>query len=177
MRSMVPGQLIDALPSIGVATMRFNFRGMGASTGAFDGGIGEQLDVLAAIEQMSELTEGLPLALCGSSFGADTALSVADERVSGWCAMAPPLRDKKLERMVATGASDRPKLLIVAERDNFRLPDSVREVTSHWRNTEIATISGADHFFIGKIESVVERCCGFVQTLTETHNSSQAPAL
>ncbi|HEY4408629.1 MAG TPA: hypothetical protein VGO87_02015 [Acidimicrobiia bacterium] len=35
---------------------------------------------------------GLPLRLVGYSFGADIALSVGDERVTGWAAVAPPLR-------------------------------------------------------------------------------------
>lgn len=165
MRSMVPGELIKTLPAMGVATLRFNFRGVGQSTGGFADGIGEQLDIRAAIDQMSAITEGLPLALCGSSFGADTALCVADDRLAGWCAMAPPLREKKLDRMMAVAADPRPKLLVIAERDNFRGPDSVRAVAQTWNNTSIEVVGGADHFFIGRIHEVLDACHAFVGSL------------
>src|SRR5581483_11002385 len=101
MRSIVPGALIEALPRAGVAALRFNFRGVEGSEGAYDEGRGEQLDVIAAIDALSEIAEGLPLVLAGWSFGADTSLAVGDERVDGWAAIAPPLRVVKLDDMVA----------------------------------------------------------------------------
>lgn len=165
MRSMVPGELIDALPALGIATLRFNFRGMGNSAGEFEDGTGERLDAIAAIGVLSEITEGLPLVLCGSSFGADTALSVDDERVAGWCAMAPPLRDEKLSRMEVVAADPRPKHLVVPERDQFRNPDAARAVTAHWNNTSIETIAGADHFYVGRLHLAIEACCRFVERL------------
>lgn len=166
MRSMVPGELIKSLPPVGCATLRFNFRGMGASEGSFEDGIGERIDTIAAVDLLHEAVEGLPIVLCGSSFGADTALTVEDERVAGWCAMAPPLRDHHLEAMHAVAADRRPKLLIVAERDQIRSADAVSQITSTWTNTEVVVVPGADHFFVGKIERVIERCTQFVQSFS-----------
>ncbi len=166
MRSMVPGLLARALPLQGVATLRFNFRGAGTSDppsrSTDPEEPGEQIDVKAAVDRLYAIAEGLPLVLCGSSFGADTALCVADHRIAAWCAMAPPLRDAKLPMMVDAGVSDRAKLLVVAERDQFRLPQDVLRVTEHWHNTEVLTISGADHFFVGRTDQVIEACGAFV---------------
>ncbi|MEL7208529.1 MAG: alpha/beta hydrolase, partial [Actinomycetota bacterium] len=68
--------LFQALPATGVATLRFNFRGTNGSEGRHDQGRGEQLDVVAGIETVSERHPGLPLLLAGYSFGADLALAV-----------------------------------------------------------------------------------------------------
>ena len=158
MRSMVPGELIEHLPALGMATLRFNFRGMGNSEGEFEDGVGERLDTFAAIKTLHEVVEGLPLVLFGSSFGADTALTVDDPNLSGWCALAPPIRDYRLDAMQEVAVDPKPKLLIVAERDKYRDPENVAEVTRSWSNTRIATIPGADHFFVGRIDKVIETC-------------------
>jgi len=165
MRSMVPGELIEALPALGVATLRFNFRGMGASEGSFEDGVGERLDVIAAIGALHDVAEGLPLAVVGSSFGADTALTVDDARVSAWCACAPPLRQERLPDMTSVARDERPKTLVVAERDQYRRPDDVAEVTSAWVNTRIETIPGADHFFVGRVHLVVAAVEQFMLSL------------
>jgi alpha/beta superfamily hydrolase len=166
MRSMVPGELIHELPARNIATLRFNFRGMGASEGAFEDGAGEQLDIISAIDVLHELVEGLPLIVCGSSFGADTALSVADPRITAWCALAPPLREEKLSRMAAAGSDPRPKHLIIAERDQYRMPDNVLEVTSSWQSTTMDVVPGADHFFVGRLHIAIEMACRFVTSFT-----------
>jgi alpha/beta superfamily hydrolase len=153
MRSIVPGVLFDALPAAGVAVLRFNFRGVGRSEGAHDFGTGEQSDIVAAIDALHPITEGLPLVLAGWSFGADTSLAVDDARLSGWCAMAPPLRVIPLDRMVAA-TDPRPKLIVVPERDRFRTPDEVREMTQDWVSTRIEAIAGTDHFFLGRTDQL-----------------------
>jgi alpha/beta superfamily hydrolase len=166
MRSMVPGELIHELPDRNIATLRFNFRGMGNSQGSFDDGDKERLDVIAAIEVLHELVEGLPLIVCGSSFGADTALSVDDSRISAWCALAPPLRDEKLSLMESVAHDARPKRLIIAERDQYRVPDNIEEVTAGWNNTSMDVVPGADHFFVGRLHIAIEMCCNFVTSFT-----------
>ena len=53
MRSIVIGALFDALPRIGITCLRFNFRGVERSEGAYGEGHGEQLDAQAAIAALS----------------------------------------------------------------------------------------------------------------------------
>jgi alpha/beta superfamily hydrolase len=165
MRSIVPGTLFAALPEAGVAALRFNFRGVEGSEGEHDEGVGERKDVVAAIDALGPITEGLPLALAGWSFGADTSFAVGDERVAGWCAMAPPLRVVKMEDMVAA-RDPRPKLLVVPEHDQYRPPDSAREATADWVNTDLEVVAGADHFFVGRVDRVPPLCLDFLRALT-----------
>jgi alpha/beta superfamily hydrolase len=163
MRSIVPGALFSALPAAGVIALRFNFRGVEGSEGTHDDGHAERNDVVAAIDAVWAIAEGLPLMLAGWSFGADTSLTVDDERASGWLAVAPPLR--RPEDMAAVAASDRPKLLAVPEHDQYRDPDSAREVVAGWNATELRVVKGADHFLVGRVDRVAEWAVEFAKAL------------
>lgn len=83
----VVDRIFRTLATAGMTVLRFDFRRTG------DGSSGEQQDVLAGVQEVARhLEPAQPLWLVGYSFGADIALSVGDERVAGWVAVAPPLR-------------------------------------------------------------------------------------
>ncbi len=67
MDNKVVQTLARALVQNGWVTIRFNFRGVGASQGQHDNGVGEAQDLLHLVAQWAP--EG-PLALAGFSFGA-----------------------------------------------------------------------------------------------------------
>jgi alpha/beta superfamily hydrolase len=102
--------------------------------------------------------------LAGWSFGADVSLSITDERVAGWCVIAPPLRILRADELLAA-TDPRPKRLIVPENDQFRGPDSVRAFTEDWVNTEVVVIAGGDHFLAGRTALVDGHIAGFLGAL------------
>lgn len=77
MTNKVAHYLAKSMNELGAPALRFNFRGVGKSQGEFDNAIGEQKDLLAAIDIMHELFPGHILWLAGFSFGAYVALSTA----------------------------------------------------------------------------------------------------
>jgi len=81
------------LARIGCAVLRFNFRGVGRSEGAFDQGEGEKEDFKAALDYMAARYPDVPLWSAGFSFGAWVALEVGamDDRVSALIGIAPPV--------------------------------------------------------------------------------------
>jgi alpha/beta superfamily hydrolase len=161
MRSLVTSELFGALPGRGLSVLRFNFRGVGASEGAYGGGVDERADVVAALD--AQAGEAPLLVLAGWSFGADVALAVTDERLAGWFLVAPPLRTGD----AFPAASDpRPKWFTIPERDQFRPPDGVREVTDGWVNVDIGVVPGADHFLVGRTQAAVDRLDRFVDALS-----------
>ena len=164
MRSIVTGALFEALPAAGVAALRFNFRGVGGSTGAFDEGRGERNDIRAAVEALAGIAEGLPLLLSGWSFGADTSLAVDDPRLAGWAPVAPPLRFVD-PAGVAAATDPRPKLVVLAEHDQFRDPESAAALVGGWPAARVHVVAGADHFFVGRTERVAELVLGFLREL------------
>ena len=68
-------QAAKALPRIGVAALRFNFRGVGRSAGTFDSGQGEKDDFKAAIDFVAARFPGLPVWAAGMSFGSWVAMT------------------------------------------------------------------------------------------------------
>ena len=69
-------QAAKAMPRIGVAALRFNFRGVGRSAGTFDSGAGEKADFTAALDFVAARFPGLPIWAAGMSFGSWIAMTV-----------------------------------------------------------------------------------------------------
>ena len=84
----------QALADVKVAALRFNFRGVGTSTGSYGGGIGEKDDVLFSLDWLEERHPELPLVAGGFSFGSMVALSAAadDPRVVALFGIGLPVR-------------------------------------------------------------------------------------
>ncbi len=136
---------------LGLATLRFNFRGVGSSTGAHGGGVAERDDVKAALARMrSVVPPGGPIGLLGYSFGAWVSARVAAEAGAGLplCLVAPPLGMLDWTTLPPARAD----LLVVAgSRDSYcPLPDLER-FTARLAGARRAVIEGADHFFFGKL--------------------------
>jgi alpha/beta superfamily hydrolase len=161
MRSLVISALFEGLPARGYACLRFNFRGVEHSEGAWDEGRSELLDLRAALDAAKESRVG-PLVVIGWSFGGDMALAVDDPALAGWIGIAPPLRFRGASDYAAVGADARPKLLILGANDEFRAPADVAHDVRAWNNTRVEVIAGASHFFVGRTDRVVDLAADFV---------------
>lgn len=174
MRSVVIGALFEGLTGAGVACLRFNFRGVEGSGGEYDAGDSERLDAAAALAHLAgEVPPGTRMHMAGWSFGADVALSVRDDRHAGWFVVAPPL--SYATDADATGADPRPKLVVLAQHDQFRDPGEVRSEVAGWRNTRAELVGGADHFFIGRGDRLVEIARDWIGTAEAGSDAGTAP--
>jgi alpha/beta superfamily hydrolase len=164
MRSIVISALFAALPALGVTCLRFDFRGVEASEGTFDGGDRERYDARAAVDALYDrLPDGVPLVLAGWSFGADVALSVHDAAVRAWLAIACPLRFG--HALDALEQDLRPKWIVLAEHDEVRPPEAVQREVERWPNATVDVVGGASHFFVGRTDRLVELAAGHVDAL------------
>ncbi len=161
MYTPVPAGFFRSLDGLGAAGLRFNFRGVGASTGTHDEGGAERLDVAAALEHLAKAAPGVPIILAGWSFGADVSLTCVDERVAGWFLAAPPLRVVDPSEMAAQSVAA-PKLLAVGENDQFNNPEAAAATVAEWQNTTVEIIPGADHFFGPQLPVLVDKFNAFV---------------
>lgn len=91
MHNKVVTMVERSLRELGLCTVRFNFRGVGASTGEYDDGRGETLDLLAVGEWVREQRPHDVLWLAGFSFGAYVALLAARHLpIQQMISVAPP---------------------------------------------------------------------------------------
>ncbi len=149
MSNKVVQTLARAFVQTGWRAVRFNFRGVGASEGAYDEGRGEAADMLEVIRQQAP--EG-PLALAGFSFGA----FVTSHAVAG---IAPRQPDKIV--LVGTAASrfavaplapelHERTLVLHGEQDDTVALSSVMD----WARSQclpVTVIPGVEHFFHGQL--------------------------
>lgn len=164
MQSLVVSELFRQLPDHGLACLRFDFRGVGRSTGAFGHGVAERLDVQAALDALLDGPARGPVFVVGWSFGADLALSCLDPRVGGWVGIALPLH--WLADAAAVGHDPRPKLLLLAEHDEFRPAAEVLDAVADWTATETEVVTGASHFFVGRTDGLVRSITAWTDTRT-----------
>jgi len=145
-----------ALQQAGYATLRFNFRGVGASTGVYGGGAGEIEDARNAVRYLREHGGGARITLAGYSFGALVGLQagMAMEEVDRLIAVAPPLAFADLAFL---SQCEKEKLFIVGERDQFCSPAKLREALARIAEPKtLRIVPGADHFFAGHERSVAD---------------------
>ncbi|MDH4064184.1 MAG: alpha/beta hydrolase [Acidobacteriota bacterium] len=145
-----------ALTGIGVAALRFNFRGVGLSAGSFDEGMGEQEDFRAALDFAAARVPTLPILAAGMSFGSWVAMTVgaADRRVALLLAIAAPANRYDYK---ALHTSITPTFFIHGEEDEVTPLRFVRKLYGEVpAPKELVVIEGADHVFDGKASLVAE---------------------
>jgi uncharacterized protein len=156
MHTKVVYQTAKALSRIGCAVLRLNFRGAGASAGAFSNGPGEQDDFRAALDFMAARYPGARMWAGGMSFGAWVGLTVGveDPRVSTLIGIAPPLSRYDFE---AVARSTKPKFFLQGERDEVCPLATMREFYARAAEPkELVVIDAADHLFDGKVGEVAD---------------------
>ncbi len=147
-----------ALARIGAAVLRFNFRGVGRSAGAWDEGRGEAADFNAALDYMGKHCPGLPLWAAGFSFGSWIALEqgAADDRVKVLIGIAPPVENRGYT-FPNTLESTKPKFLIQGEEDEICPIGPLRKFYGQLKEPkELVVIPDANHLFEGKTLEVGE---------------------
>ena len=163
MHTKVVFRATKALAGIGCAVLRFNFRGVGGSEGAWDEGPGELADYRAALDAMASLYPDTELWTAGFSFGSYVAMTVGatDDRVRLLLGIAPPV-DRYDFSAVLT--SPKPKFLIQAERDELCPLKRAYEFYSQLSEPkELVVIDGADHLFDGKVSEVADAVVDLLQ--------------
>lgn len=149
-------QSAKALARIGTATLRFNFRGAGASAGSHDGGPGEIDDYRAALDFLAARYPGLPLWAAGFSFGSWVAWNVAldDDRVRVLLGLGLPVNRFDFSPVKDSAKA---KFLIHGELDELVSVRAIRKFYSELLEPkELVVIDGAGHLFDGKTAEVGE---------------------
>jgi alpha/beta superfamily hydrolase len=168
MENNVVRALAEAFAVAGFAVLRFNFRGVGRSTGAYGEGLGEQEDARAALTWLTA-QPGVNvdrLFLAGYSFGARVTLAVAstDPLVHGFVVVAPPaLRGDWPSLESHRGA----KIFLCGDRDPVAPPEVlVGLVKSMPESKRLVILRDADHFFVGQERTLAQHAVKLLQELS-----------
>jgi alpha/beta superfamily hydrolase len=155
MDNKVVTTLARALQEVGIATVRFNFRGVGASGGTFDDGRGETADAAAVADYGALRWPGRELVLAGFSFGAYVALRLAQERAAArLITVAPPVDRFDFSALSPPAC---PWLVVQGDADEVVNPQRVIAwVKSLDPQPRLTVLPGVSHFFHGHLPELRE---------------------
>ena len=161
MHNNVVSALAHAFQKENIATLRFNFRGVGHSEGAHDEGVAECQDVKAAVTALLDRQAVSTVVVAGYSFGSMVGLRAGaeDDRVHSLIGVAFPLGVRDPSFLVNV---TKPTLFISGDRDTYSpLPDLTELVSK--MPAQLETISGTDHFLMARESEVAQAAVAFLQ--------------
>jgi|SRR5690606_22579822 len=146
MHNKVVTMMERSLRELGLRTVRFNFRGTGASAGEYDEGRGETLDLLAVAEWVQKVRPNDQLWLAGFSFGAYVALLAARHLpVKQMISIAPPAGRWDFAAVLPP---DCPWLVVQGEDDDVVEPQAVFDwIASMPEPPTLVRMPETGHFF------------------------------
>jgi hypothetical protein len=160
MHNKVVFRAARALNDAGLVTLRFNFRGVGHTSGTHDYGHGEQDDARHALDYLVEHYPNLPLLLAGFSFGARVGLEVGirDERVRALVGIGTPVSiPERGYDFSFLRECRKPILFVHGERDEFGDVSKLRTLAAELSpeaHARVAVIAGAGHFFDEQLDEL-----------------------
>ena len=152
MNNNVVYRAAKALVGGGVTALRFNFRGVGASTGSYDEGVGEEEDVRAAIDFLRAQAPGLPIWIAGFSFGARVGLTVGARSDDVVKLLGIGLALRMFDyRFLA--ACDKPKAIVQAAQDEYGGREEIEAAVGEMSEPKrLWVVEGATHLFPGQLD-------------------------
>lgn len=157
MTNKVVHTLAKAFNDVGAPAVRFNYRGVGASAGAYDEGNGETEDALAVLDWAAQRWPGTPLWLGGFSFGGAIAIraSVASSRgarIARLVTVAPAIRRVSVDSSTLPAC---PWLIVQGDRDELVDPADIQQ----WAQAlpvepRLSMLAGVEHFFHGRLNDL-----------------------
>jgi uncharacterized protein len=156
MHNHVVFRLARGLEQAGAAVVRFNFRGVGTSTGVHGGGVGEREDVRAALDFLQGRHPALPIWISGFSFGAAVGLAVG-------------AKEQRVERLLGVGlalsqsdftflaACPKPMAFIQGALDEYGGASEIRALVDRLSSPRrLILVEGASHLFPGRLPQLEE---------------------
>ncbi|MCC7464069.1 MAG: alpha/beta hydrolase [Gammaproteobacteria bacterium] len=162
MHNKVVHTLARALQEAGMPTLRFNYRGVGRSTGTYDEGRGETDDALSVMSWGQRRWPGARTLLAGFSFGAGVALRAAlAASADGLITVAPAITrlGRELRRPQC------PWLIVIGDADELVDCAQVRAWASAFQPPPVLRVfAGGDHFFHGRLQDLRAAVSEYLRT-------------
>jgi alpha/beta superfamily hydrolase len=153
--------LARACQERGMPTLRFNYRGVGASSGSYDEGRGETDDALAVVAAGRARWPGAGLMLGGFSFGGMVSLLAAAAAAPAWLiSIAPAVTRLEFASIVRP---DCPWLIIQGEADEVIACAEVQAFAARFQPPpQLVLMPGAEHFFHRRLPELRDAAFAFL---------------
>jgi uncharacterized protein len=163
MHNNIVSALVDAFQVAGIATLRFNFRGVGNSEGEHDEGNAEVDDVKGAVTYLLSRQAVPTVVVAGYSFGSMVGLRAGtdDSRVHKLIGVALPIGMRDASFLLN---ANKPTLLISGDHDNYSPVPGLNDLVAKLPAPKsLVIVDGADHFFWGLEGKVAKAAVEFLQ--------------
>ncbi|MGH8232169.1 MAG: alpha/beta hydrolase [Steroidobacteraceae bacterium] len=161
MHNKVVYTLARACQERGLSTLRFNYRGVGASAGRYDNGRGETDDALAVVASARTRWPGAALTLAGFSFGAMVSLGAAASAAPArLISVAPAVTYPEFERLPRPQC---PWLIVQGEADEVVRCVDVQAFAARFQPPpRLVVLPGVGHFFHGRLPELRDAAIEFL---------------
>jgi alpha/beta superfamily hydrolase len=167
MYNNVVSGVFNKLISNDISCLRFNFRGVGRSTGTYSNGVGELSDVHACIDFLTNEIKCEKIFLCGYSYGAAIGCSAVgySDKIVAYVSISFPWSFMGSKQKEMTQSS-KPKLFIQGTEDTVAHFSNFQENYDYYLEPkQKLIINNADHFYWGHEEQVAEGILHFLRNL------------
>lgn len=167
MYNNVVSGVFNKLMKIDISCLRFNFRGVGRSTGNHSNGTGELTDVQKSIDFLINEKNCEKIIICGYSYGAAIGCSAINysEKIIGYVSISFPW-DFMGSKYKELSQSNKPKLFFQGNQDTVAIYERFEENYNYYLDPkESKIIEGADHFYIGYEEQIADEVLKFCKNL------------
>ncbi len=180
MNNKVVYTLFHAFVRQGFSVLRFNFRGVGRSQGAFDRGEGELSDAASALDWLQSYNENAENCwIAGFSFGAWIGMQLLMRRpeISGFISVAPPANMHDFSFLAPCPSSG---LIVQGDKDEVVPEPSVKKLVDKLSAQRGITIDyrvvpGAGHFFQDEMDILTGHVDGYLaKSLAEAQSKTAA---
>jgi alpha/beta superfamily hydrolase len=173
MNNKVVYTLYQTFAARGFSVLRFNFRGVGRSQGAYDRGEGELSDAAAALDWLQATNPNARACwIAGYSFGAWIGMQLLMRRpeISGFISVAPPANIYDFGFLAPCPSSG---LMLHGDKDELVPHESVAKLVQKLSNQRDITIDykpirGADHFFSDHLDVIATRLDDYLESIYPT---------
>ena len=156
MHNKVVFRTAAGLMDAGLTALRFNFSGVGASTGEHNDIAGGREDVRDVLQWLYSEYPGEDLTLAGFSFGSRTGMEVgvADSRVKRLISIGTPVEKyRDYDFLVSV---KKPILFLHGDQDEFCSVESLRSLTDRIPHADVKIFENCGHFFDAHLNQVRE---------------------
>ena len=160
----------------GFSVLRFNFRGVGRSQGAFDNGVGELSDAAYAFDWMQQFNSNSPFCWIGGySFGALISMQLMMRRpeIEGFVSISPPAGTEDFSFLAPCPSSG---LIIHGDKDAHIPLDAVKRLAQKLDgqkniSVNLSIVKGADHFYKDNMDNLSKEVASYLDNSLPPDNT------